>query len=64
MEFFLIVWIGSALLAAYLAGNRGRNAIAWGIAGFFFGIFALVGILLVGDSDEKKARLYRGEWNR
>lgn len=40
-------------LCAMMASERGRSDVGWGAAGFFFGIFAGVALLIAGDSKDK-----------
>lgn len=35
-----------------LAGTRNRNQIGWAFGGFFFGIFAVVLLLILGEAKE------------
>jgi len=55
LSFF--VGLVSAIICARMAIVRERDESSWAIAGFFFGIPAVLILALVGDSNEKKARL-------
>jgi hypothetical protein len=39
-----------------LADKRGRNELAWGFAGFFFGPLALIALLIAGDTEQERLR--------
>lgn len=43
----LFTWAGH-----YLAGQRNRNQVGWAFGGFFFGIFAIVLLLILGEAKE------------
>ena len=47
MEIMIILWIAFAFLTGYIASQKNRSAAAWGIAGLFFGVFAVVAIAAV-----------------
>lgn len=56
----IIIIIGAilALICGLMAKNRGRNIPIAFVLGFFFGIFAVIGYAIAGDSQDKKdARL-------
>lgn len=42
----LVIWLAFAAICAVVAENRGHNRTSWLILGFFFGVFALIGLLL------------------
>lgn len=42
MEILLIISVALAAVCAWVAEQKGRDQLGWGIAGFFFGIFALL----------------------
>ena len=52
-----VIWVGFGFWTWYLAKNRGRNQVTGFILGLMFGVFALIGYLIAGDSqrlvDEK-----------
>ena len=56
MEF--LIWIGMVALFMWLAHNmavvRERSPGAWMFATFFFGIFALLALLIAGDHPNKR----------
>lgn len=43
----LIIWILLAAACYYVAKDKNRNAVVWGILGLLFGIFALVIVALL-----------------
>jgi len=38
----IIVWVVVALACAWLAGQKGRDKITWGLLGFILGFLALI----------------------
>jgi len=52
----LFVWIGLGFWGAYIAGNRNRNQIAWGITCAIFGIFAVLLVALLPALEEKEVK--------
>lgn len=47
----LIIWLGLAIVTAVAASSRGRNWFGWLVLGIFFGIFALIAVLVMGRVD-------------
>lgn len=45
--FALVITLGFAGLCAWLARAKGRDAIVWGILGFFFSVLALIVLLII-----------------
>jgi hypothetical protein len=39
------IWVGLAILCAYIADSRGKNTGAWFLWGLLFGVFALIALL-------------------
>lgn len=56
----MVFWFWSgvvfAVICALLATAKGRSAAAAGVLGFFFGVFALIGYLIAGDSVELRVK--------
>ncbi len=48
MIFLFLIWIVCAIVCASMASSRNRSALGWGIAGLFFGIFAVILLALMG----------------
>jgi hypothetical protein len=46
-QLFLVMWVACGIGGAMIAGSKGRNAAAWGILGFLFGLIGLVVIALL-----------------
>ena len=44
---FLVWVVGFGLLCAYIAGEKGRSSLNWGVLGALFGVFALIAIVAV-----------------
>lgn len=53
MELILVVSVICAIICAVMAEPRGRNKIGWALGGFFFGIFAILILAVVGKTNEK-----------
>lgn len=55
MEIMIMLVVSGlfALACNTLAAKRNRSPVGWGVAGFFFGIFALLVLLILGDSPEQ-----------
>ncbi len=51
MDGFILfmLWITMALCIGVIAQKLNRSAILWSVLGFFFGIFALVILLILGN---------------
>lgn len=47
MEVILIMAVVWGILCGYIATEKGRGGFGWFVAGFFFGLFALVAIIAV-----------------
>ena len=45
----LIVWLN-----VYLAEQRGRSRLGWGIGGVLFGLLATILLLILGTTEDKK----------
>lgn len=43
----LLFWIIFGILTGIIANNKGRNVVGWTVAGFAFGIFAVIAVALV-----------------
>lgn len=43
----LLLWIGSGVACGLLAKNKGRSVGGWVVAGLFFGLFALIALLVM-----------------
>ena len=41
----------------YLAGLRGRNEMGWAIGAVFFGVFAIILLLILGMTEEKRVEI-------
>ena len=54
----LLIWLGIIVLFLWLANSmavaRERSPGAWMVATFFFGLFALLALLIVGDHPNKR----------
>lgn len=53
MELMIIISVICAIVCAVMAEPRGRNMIGWALGGFFFGIFAILILAVVGKTSEK-----------
>jgi hypothetical protein len=51
----VIIWLAFAIVTALAASARGRSGILWFIVGLFFGIFALIAVLVIGRAEGGKA---------
>jgi uncharacterized membrane protein len=55
MELFLLAallfWLVPALATGYLAAEKGRNTIGWFLFGLFFGLIALILIVVLGPGE-------------
>jgi len=47
MFFMILLWVGSAFLCSYIAGQKNRPKGTWFLAGLFLGIFAIIAIVAV-----------------
>ena len=52
--FIVLVCVALGFWGAYVAGNRNRNQIAWGIASAIFGVLAVLLVALLPAIEEKK----------
>lgn len=59
MEILLIGGIIFAIFTALLAKKQGRSVGLAAVLGFCFGIFALIGYAIAGESEEKKVERMR-----
>ena len=50
----LVVLIVFAAIIATMADNRGRNPVVWVILGLFFGLFAIIALLLMGSTNRPR----------
>ena len=50
---FAIAWFICAGLCAFIANEKGRGVFSWMLLGFFFGIFAVIGICAVPSLGKK-----------
>ena len=48
MVIALVLSFAGLAVCASVAGTKQRNAIAWGAAGFFFPLIAVIAVLVVG----------------
>ncbi|TNE65419.1 MAG: hypothetical protein EP335_05745 [Alphaproteobacteria bacterium] len=48
MIFIVLIWIACAFICGTMASSRNRSPLGWGIAGLFFGVFAILLLALVG----------------
>jgi F0F1-type ATP synthase assembly protein I len=51
---FIAVWLILGAIVASMAQKRGRSAIIGLLLGLIFGIFAVIGYAIAGDTQEKK----------
>lgn len=51
----LLIWLAFAILTAMAASSRGRSGFLWFLLGVFFGIFALIAVLVLGRVDPAPA---------
>lgn len=47
----VIIWLGLAIVTALAANSRGRNWFVWLLLGVFFGLFALIAVLVMRPAD-------------
>lgn len=48
----LVIWGLFAWLCAAMAKTRNRSELGWGIAGFVFGILAVIVLALIGKAEK------------
>ena len=53
MEIFIVLWLLSAGLCAYIGNEKGRDVFGWGLAGFLFGVFAIIAVCAVPSLKDK-----------
>jgi len=53
---FIFLWILLGLWGAYVAGNRNRSQVAWGILSAIFGVLAILLVALLPALEEKKVK--------
>jgi hypothetical protein len=53
---FIFFGILFSLMCGVIASNQGRSGFAGAFLGLFFGVFALIGYLIAGDTLAVKAR--------
>jgi hypothetical protein len=53
---FLIIALVFATICAFVAHSRGRSAGGWFCIGFFFGLFALIVLMVIPNLQEQEAR--------
>lgn len=54
MEIFLLIWLLIGGICAAMAKSRGRNPVLGAILGLLFGIFAILGYWIAGETEDKK----------
>lgn len=59
LTFFIIFCLIWACICSNMAKKRGRNTRKGFVLGFFFGILAVIGYLLAGDSEELRLEKLR-----
>lgn len=53
MELFAILWlIGCPIICAVIANSKGRSGCIWSVAGFVFGIFAVILVIALPADKE------------
>jgi uncharacterized membrane protein YjjB (DUF3815 family) len=59
MELIVMLAVAALLgwLNYYLAGLRGRSQMGWAIGAVFFGIFAVILLLILGKTEQKQVEL-------
>ena len=50
----VIIGVIFAIIAAIMAENRNRSKIGWALGGFFFGIFAILVLAILGKNPTNK----------
>jgi hypothetical protein len=53
---FSIIALILGIICAVIANGKGRSAIGWFFIGFFFGLFGLIVLLVVGNLNEAKQK--------
>ena len=54
MIIYLIIAIAMGFWSGYIARNRNRSEIGWGVAGFFFGLIAVLIVFLSHKVEKTK----------
>jgi hypothetical protein len=49
--FVVALWVAFVVLAVKMAETRHRDKGTWGVLAFFFGIFAIISLALIGKAD-------------
>jgi len=61
MALGLIVGVICGIICALVADSKGRSAVGWFFLGFFFGIFALIAVLIVSNRKEVEEKFAHSE---
>ena len=61
MALGLIVGIICGIICALAASSKGRSTVGWFFLGFFFGIFALIAVLIVSNRKEIEEKFVHSE---
>jgi|GEM_PF-1739598 len=59
MECALIFGVIAAIVCGIVASMKGRSVLGWAIFGFFFGIIAIIVVLIVSDLNQEQERWQR-----
>lgn len=54
MPLMLVLWIASAFLCSYIAGQKNRARGPWFFAGLFFSLFAIIAIVAIPALTEEE----------
>ena len=54
---FLVFWLFCGIICAILASHRGRSAALWFFLGTFFGVFAVVLLLVMSEEPKHTERI-------
>jgi hypothetical protein len=54
MTFFIIIWLLLAAWAVSIARKQGRSTVLAFFLGLIFGIFAIIGYAIIGETEDKK----------
>ena len=55
MEWFLVFWVGSIVLAPLAASGRGRSVLLWLVLAVLLGPLALLAVLVLGQAGTRAA---------